>query len=49
LKPGQSTTVSAAFTMHEGMGGPHLFLVKIKSNDGLEPERTLRIRSDWVR
>jgi hypothetical protein len=35
--------------MHDGMGGPHLFLVKVKSNDPVEPERILRIRSNWVR
>jgi hypothetical protein len=34
--------------MHAGMGGPHLFLLKLKSNDAVEPERTLRILSDWV-
>ncbi len=49
MKPGQSTTISADFMMHEGMGGPHLFLVKLRSNDAVEPERSLKIRSDWVR
>lgn len=34
--------------MHEGMGGPHLFIVKLKTNDAVEPERQLRIRSNWV-
>ena len=48
MKPGQSTTVSAEFTMHEGMGGPHLFVVKLKTNDAVEAERQLRIRSNWV-
>jgi len=35
--------------MHEGMGGPHLFVIRLKTNDPVEPERTLRIRSLWQR
>jgi hypothetical protein len=34
--------------MHAGMGGPHLFLVHVKSNDPVEPERVLKIRSNWI-
>jgi len=35
--------------MHQGMGGPHLFVIRLKTNDPVEPERTLRIRSFWQR
>jgi hypothetical protein len=35
--------------MHVGMGGPHLFVIRLKTNDPVEPERALRIRSYWQR
>ncbi|NPV09998.1 MAG: hypothetical protein HPY83_18795 [Anaerolineae bacterium] len=40
--------VSLDFTMPEGMGGPHDFRVRLKTNDPLEPERVLQVISDWV-
>jgi hypothetical protein len=49
LEPGKETEVSAEFTMHEGMGGPHLFLIRLMTNDAVEPQRVLRIRSYWQR
>jgi len=48
LQPGQTTTVWAEFMMHAGMGGRHLFVIKLKSNDPVEPERTLKIKSNWI-
>jgi hypothetical protein len=48
LRPGESTGVSARFTMPKGMGGPHLFLIRVRTNDAAAPERILRIKSDWV-
>lgn len=33
--------------MPEGMGGPHQFNVHIRTNDPVEPERTLIVKSDW--
>ena len=27
--------------MHEGMGGPHKFAIKVQSNDAVEPTQTL--------
>ncbi len=47
LQPGKETDVFAHFTMHEGMGGPHLFIVHLLTNDSLQPERGLTIRSFW--
>jgi hypothetical protein len=49
LLPGQETEVSTAFTMHEGMGGPHLFEIQLRTNDVVEPARILKIRSLWQR
>jgi hypothetical protein len=47
LQPGASTTVATEFTMHEGMGGPHLFEVTLRTNERTTPERKLYIASDW--
>jgi hypothetical protein len=49
LQPGEETEVSTEFTMHEGMGGPHLFAIHIQTNDAVEQQRVLRIRSLWQR
>ncbi len=47
MQPGEETEVSTEFTMHEGMGGPHLFAIHVQSNDPVERERVLKIRSFW--
>jgi len=47
LQPGQETEVWTQFTMHQGMGGPHLFVIRLKTNDPIEPERQIKIRSNW--
>ena len=46
MQPGQETEVSTQFTMHEGMGGPHLFAIHVKTNYPVEKERVLKIRSN---
>jgi hypothetical protein len=33
--------------MHEGMEGPHLFEVTVKSNDPSEPVRKLYVRGNF--
>jgi len=33
--------------MHEGMGGKHVFLIRVRSNDPLEPEKGLLIKVDF--
>jgi hypothetical protein len=48
LKPGQSTHLSFEFSMHEGMGGKHLYRVYLKTNDPAQPERTLDVASNWI-
>jgi hypothetical protein len=35
--------------MPEGMGGPHLFVIRLRTNDPGQPEKVLRIKSDWGR
>lgn len=37
-----------SFTMHAGMGGPHEFVVPLRTNDPAAPERQLVVRSLWV-
>jgi hypothetical protein len=48
LKPGESTTLSMQFMMHEGMDGMHDFRVHLPSNDPQQPDRTLEVLSNWV-
>jgi hypothetical protein len=47
LKPGEETTVSTTFSMHEGMDGPHDFRVNLRTNDPQQPDVELKILSDW--
>ena len=47
MQPGQETEVATEFTMHEGMGGPHLFEVRLRTNDVVQSDRVLKIRSLW--
>ena len=48
LGPGKSTTLTLEFTMPEGMGGKHNFLVHLQSNDPQRPEIRLTVLSNWV-
>ena len=48
LKPGESTTLSMEFMMHEGMDGVHNFHVHLPSNDPQQPDQTLTVLSNWV-
>jgi hypothetical protein len=48
LKPGESTTISMQFTMHEGMDGMHDFRVHLPSNDPEQADRTVTVLSNWV-
>ncbi len=33
--------------MHEGMEGPHLFIITIKSNDPTAPEKQVQLKGDF--
>ena len=48
LKPGDSTTISMSFMMHEGMDGMHNFRVHLPTNDPNQPDKTLTVLSNWV-
>lgn len=48
LKPGQQTTISMSFMMHEGMEGMHDFRVHIPNNDPNQGNKELVVLSNWV-
>lgn len=48
IQPGQSTTLSMQFVMHQGMDGKHNFRVHLPTNDPEQPDRTLTVLSNWV-
>jgi len=48
LAAGKSTTLSMEFTMPEGMGGRHNFLLRVESNDPARPELRLTVLSNWI-
>jgi hypothetical protein len=48
LNPGDSTTLSMQFMMHEGMDGLHDFRVHLPSNDPKWADQTLAVLSNWV-
>ncbi|MDZ7261268.1 MAG: hypothetical protein ONB05_04080, partial [candidate division KSB1 bacterium] len=47
LRPGQTATLTAPFTMHEGMGGPHTFEITILSNDPQQPQKKVYVKADF--
>jgi hypothetical protein len=48
LQPGEETTISLRFTMHEMMGGPHEFRVHVATNDPDQAAIPLTILSNWL-
>lgn len=48
INPGGTATVTVTFSMHEGMGGQHEFLVRLLTNDASQSETQLRIFSNWI-
>ncbi len=48
LKPGETTTLSMEFMMHQGMDGKHDFRVHLLSNDPTQSDKTLTVLSNWV-
>lgn len=47
LQPGQETSVNVQFSMHQGMGGPHRFIIKLASNDPVEPTTELTVATTY--
>jgi hypothetical protein len=48
LQPGESTTLSMQFSMHDGMDGFHDFRVHLLSNDKINKDYVLTVLSNWV-
>lgn len=49
LQPGESTTVtSSVFMMHAGMDGLHDFRVHLVTNDPAQPDKEIKVLSNWV-
>ena len=48
IKPGESTQISMEFFMHDEMGGLHNFDLKLKTNDPVDPIKTVSIISNWI-
>ncbi len=48
LAPGEAGTLTAIFTMHEGMAYLHVFEVVVQSDDGIQPEQVVRLKADFV-
>ena len=48
VKPGEMGTIMVSVIMHEGMGGPHLFHIFVKSSDPQKPVTVLKVKSDIV-
>jgi hypothetical protein len=48
IQPGESTQIAMEFMMHGNMGGMHNFSVHLKTNDPIQPDRTLTVLSNWV-
>jgi hypothetical protein len=48
LNPGQKTTVSLQFLMHDDMGGKHNFSLHLLTNDPQQRDKTVTVLSNWV-
>ncbi len=48
LQPGEETTISLRFTMHNMMGGAHEFRVHVLTNDPTQTVIPLTILSNWI-
>jgi hypothetical protein len=49
LQPGEGTTISSSvFMMHAGMEGRHDFRLHLVTNDPAQPDKEVRILSNWV-
>jgi hypothetical protein len=48
VKPGASGTIKVSVIMHEGMDGPHLFHIFVKSSDAEKPVSLLKVKADIV-
>jgi hypothetical protein len=49
IYPGDEATISMSFMMDGDMVGPHEFLAHIMTDDPVEPEKQVRILSNWLK
>ncbi len=47
IDPGQTTNVSVAFSMHQGMGGQHQFDLVLNSNDPVQSQQTVTVKAKY--
>ena len=48
LRPGEQTTITLRYTMHNMMGGPHEFRVHVPTNDPTQSTILLTSLSNWI-
>ncbi len=48
VEPGEIGNIKVSVIMHEGMGGPHLFHIFVKSSDPENPVTVLKVKADIV-
>lgn len=48
LQPGDSTVISLQYMMHGEMGGKHDFCLHLNTNDKTQPDKEVKILSNWV-
>ncbi len=48
IRPGERTTLSLAALMHQGMAGPHLFVIEVPTSDPDRPVLTFTFEAEWV-
>lgn len=48
IRPGEQALLKMTYSMHAGMDGKHHFLVHVRTNDPVEPEKLLHAYSNWI-
>lgn len=48
MNPGEEATVSFTFSMHEGMDGPHHFVLHVRTNDPITNDQLVHVYSNWI-
>ena len=48
IDPGEEAAVSFTFSMHEGMDGPHHFVVHVRTNDPVTNDQFVHVYSNWI-
>jgi hypothetical protein len=48
VEAGEVGTIRVSVMMHQGMGGPHLFHIFVRSSDPENPNKVIKVRADIV-